>query len=326
MVLSPQAVTLRRALFELHGAIIVEERAGYERRAGQVNAAAFLRVLIEDEAYAWLRPLSALIVRMDDEEEDARPRPAGLHRHAVPDALRLADRAEPRRGLCARRREAGLAVRYERMARTVALAGATGLVGKEILQGLVADPSVAAIHVLARRALEAPAAKVVSHLVDFRSLPALPRVDEVFLALGTTIKVAGSQEAFRAVDFDANLAVARAALAAGARRAGLVSAMGASAKSGIFYSRVKGELEDALAALPFEGLVIARPSILAGDRGSLGQPERRGEKIALAISRLLGPLFPANYRSVAVADVARSLLTRVPAARGREIVLSGAMR
>lgn len=212
------------------------------------------------------------------------------------------------------------------MARTVALAGATGLVGREILKGLVADPSVAAIHVLVRRALEAPVAKVVSHVVDFRSLPALPRVDEVFLALGTTIKVAGSQAAFRAVDFDANLAVARAALAAGARRAGLVSAMGASANSGIFYSRVKGELEDALGTLPFEGLVIARPSVLAGDRGSLGQPERRGEKVALAISRLLGPLFPANYRSVAAADVARSLLTRVPAARGREVVLSGAMR
>ena len=70
MVLSPQAVTLRRALLDLHRAIIAEERVGYERRAGQVNAAAFLRVLIEDEAYAWLRPLSALIVSMDDEEAD----------------------------------------------------------------------------------------------------------------------------------------------------------------------------------------------------------------------------------------------------------------
>ena len=211
------------------------------------------------------------------------------------------------------------------MTRTVLLAGATGLVGKEILKGLLADSSVAAIHVLGRRALEAPAAKVVSHVVDFRSLPALPRADEVFLALGTTIKVAGSREAFRAVDFDANLAVARATLAAGARRAGLVSAMGASPQSGIFYSRVKGELEDALAALPFEGLVIARPSVLAGDRASLGQPERRGEKIALALSRLLGPLFPANYRAVPAAAVARSLLTRVPTARGREVVLSGVM-
>ncbi len=210
-------------------------------------------------------------------------------------------------------------------ARIVALAGATGLVGREILRGLVADPSVSQIHVLGRRAPE-PAPKVISHLVDFHSLPALPTLDEVYLALGTTIKVAGSQAAFRAVDFDAALAVARAALSAGARRAGLVSAMGASSKSGIFYSRVKGELEDALAALPFEGLVIARPSMLAGDRARLGQPERGGEKIAVALSALLGPLIPKNYRPIAAGDVARALLTRVPIARGREVVLSGTMR
>lgn len=211
------------------------------------------------------------------------------------------------------------------MARIVALAGATGLVGSEILHGLVADPAVSAIHVLGRRGIEATP-KVISHVVDFRALPALPQVDEVYLALGTTIKVAGSREAFRAVDLDANLAVARAALAAGARRAGLVSAMGASAKSRIFYSRVKGELEDALTKLPFEGLVIARPSLLAGDRARLGQPERRGEKIGMALSEILAPLIPKNYRSVAAIDVAKALLTRVPVARGREIVLSGAMQ
>ena len=205
------------------------------------------------------------------------------------------------------------------------LAGATGLVGREILQGLVADASVQAIHVLGRRAAPVSDAKITAHVVDFAALPALPRADEVYLALGTTIKAAGSRPAFRAVDYDANLAVARAALAAGARRAGLVSAMGASARSGIFYSRVKGELEDALAALGFEGLVIARPSMLAGDRERLGQPVRRGEGIALAVSRLLGPLIPSNYRSVAAGDVARALLTRVPIARGRDIVLSGAL-
>ncbi len=211
------------------------------------------------------------------------------------------------------------------MPRSVAIAGATGLVGREILKGLIADASVSAIHVLARRALDSVHPKVTSHIVDFGSLPALPPLDEVYLALGTTIKVAGSQAAFRAVDHDANLAVARAALAAGAKRAGVVSAMGASVKSGIFYNRVKGELEDALSALPFEGLVIARPSFLAGDRKELGQPERSGEGIALAVSRLLGPLIPANYRSVAASDVARALLRRVPAARRREVVLSGAM-
>jgi uncharacterized protein YbjT (DUF2867 family) len=208
----------------------------------------------------------------------------------------------------------------------VALAGATGLVGREILKGLLGDSSVSTIHVLGRRTLDSGNPKVIAHAVDFRSLPALQRVDEVFLALGTTIKVAGSQEAFRAVDFDANLAVARAALAAGARRAGLVSAMGASARSGIFYNRVKGELEEALSALPFEGLVIARPSFLAGNRETLGQPGRRGEGLALAVSRILGPIIPRNYRSVSAADVARALLTRVPVARGREVVLSGTMQ
>ena len=212
------------------------------------------------------------------------------------------------------------------MQRIVALAGATGLVGREILGGLVADASVSAIHVLGRRALDAGNAKVTSHVVDFRALPALPRLDEVYLALGTTIKVAGSREAFRAVDYEANLAAAEAALAAGAKRAGLVSAMGASADSGVFYSRVKGELEDALAALSFEGLVIARPSILAGDRESLGQPARRGEGIGLALSRVLGPLIPRNYRAIAAADVARALLRSVPAARGRQVLLSGAMQ
>jgi len=211
------------------------------------------------------------------------------------------------------------------MTRIVALAGASGLVGREILRGLVADPSVSAIHVLGRRALETTP-KVVSHVVDFRSLPALPHVDEVYLALGTTIKIAGSQEAFRAVDYDANLAVARAALSAGAHRAGLVSAMGASPTSRIFYSRTKGELEDALAALAFEGLVIARPSMLAGDRAKLGQRVRPGESYALTVSRLLGPLIPKNYRSVAAADVANALLMRVPVARGREVVLSGDMQ
>jgi hypothetical protein len=129
--------------------------------------------------------------------------------------------------------------------------------------------------------------KLTPHVVDFAALPPL---DEVYLALGTTIKAAGSQSAFRAVDFDANLAVARAALATGARRAGLVSAMGADAKSRVFYNRVKGEIEEALAQFPFDGLIIARPSLLTGDREALGQPKRPAERAATAVSRLLGPL------------------------------------
>ena len=210
--------------------------------------------------------------------------------------------------------------------RTVALAGATGLVGRAILEGLLADASVTAVHALGRREPEVAHPKLTPHVVDFEALPPLPPIDEVYLALGTTIKAAGSQAAFRAVDFDANLSVARAALAAGARHAGLVSAMGADAKSRVFYNRVKGELEEALAQLPFEGLVIARPSLLAGDRGALGQPVRTAEKVVLAVSRLLGPLVPANYRPVSAARVARALLARVPTSRGRVVLLSGEMQ
>ncbi|HEX9812516.1 MAG TPA: nucleoside-diphosphate sugar epimerase [Burkholderiales bacterium] len=213
-----------------------------------------------------------------------------------------------------------------RATRTVVLAGATGLVGREILQGLLADDSVKAVHVLGRRALDLKHPKLASHVVDFAALPPLPSVDEAYLALGTTIKVAGSQPAFRAVDFDANLAVARAAMAAGARRAGLVSAMGADAHSRVFYSRVKGELEDALAALNFGGLVVARPSMLVGDREALGQPVRSGERVAMHVGAVLGPLIPANYRPIAASNVARALLTRVPTARAREVLLSGVMQ
>ena len=208
-------------------------------------------------------------------------------------------------------------------ARVVALAGATGLVGRAILERLLADASVSAVHALGRREPAVAHPKLTPHVVNFAALPPLPPLDDVYLALGTTIKAAGSQSAFRAVDFDANLAVARAALAAGARRAGLVSSMGADAKSRIFYNRVKGETEEALAGLPFEGLVIARPSLLAGDREALGQASRPAERVATFVSRLLGPLIPANYRPIAAADVARALLARVPAARGRVVLLSG---
>lgn len=210
--------------------------------------------------------------------------------------------------------------------RTAIIAGATGLVGREILEGLLADPSVTAVHSLGRRKPVVEHPKLTAHVVDFAALPALPTADEVYLALGTTIKVAGSQSAFRAVDYDANLAVAMAALGASAKRAGLVSAMGADPGSKIFYSRVKGELESALAELSFEGLVIARPSLLAGNREELGQPLRRGEVLGAALAKAIGFLIPANYKPVAASAVAKALLSSVPSAEGRTVLLSGSMR
>jgi uncharacterized protein YbjT (DUF2867 family) len=210
--------------------------------------------------------------------------------------------------------------------RTVIIAGATGLVGRCVLEGLLADQTVVAVHSLGRRAPAIQHPRLTAHVVDFDALPVLPAADEVYLALGTTIKVAGSQAAFRAVDYDANLAVATAALAAGARKAGLVSAMGADASSRVFYSRVKGELEDALAQMPFEGLVIARPSMLVGNREALGQPTRRGEELAFALGKVLGFLIPANYKPIEAAAVARALLSAVPSEKGKKVLLSGAMQ
>ncbi|HSV34185.1 MAG TPA: nucleoside-diphosphate sugar epimerase [Ramlibacter sp.] len=190
----------------------------------------------------------------------------------------------------------------------------------------MADDSVLAVHSLGRRELPLRHPKLTQYRVDFKALPALPRVGEAFVALGTTIKVAGSQQAFRAVDFDAVVAVARAAHAAGARRFGVVSAMGANARSSIFYNRVKGEMEEALSAFGFDALVIARPSFLAGDRQALGQPVRSGEKLALRVSRLLAPLIPSNYASIDPKAVALALLKRLPQARDRQVLLSGEMQ
>ena len=209
--------------------------------------------------------------------------------------------------------------------RSVIIAGATGLVGREILAQLLVDDTVGEVHSLGRRAPALEHPKLQAQVVDFTTLPSLPQADEVYLALGTTIKVAGSQAAFRAVDYDANLAVAKAALAAGAKKAGLVSAMGADARSKVFYSRVKGELEEALKQLRFDGLAIARPSLLIGDRASLGQPHRPGETISFAIGRALGFLIPANYKPVEAKAVAQALLVNVPQARGSKVLLSGSM-
>jgi uncharacterized protein YbjT (DUF2867 family) len=206
--------------------------------------------------------------------------------------------------------------------RAVLLAGASGLIGRELLQQLHAEG--ATVHALVRRAGALPAAaRVHEHVVDFAALPALPKARDACCALGTTIKVAGSEAAFRAVDFDAVLAFARAAQAAGVQRFAVVSALGASARSPAFYSRVKGEMEAAVAALGLASLVIARPSLLAGDRAALGQPARLGERLALAVTAPLAPLIPRAWRPIEAATVARAMLRAQHEARpGTRIVES----
>lgn len=218
-------------------------------------------------------------------------------------------------------------------ARVAVVAGATGMVGRAVLARLTADKTspYAAVHTLGRRAPEltagAPSARLVSHVSQSLLEVQVPPADDMFIALGTTISVAGSQAAFRAVDLDAVLALARAARGAGVRRLGVVSAMGADAKSKVFYNRVKGEMELAVSALGFDTVVIARPSLLDGERDALGQRTRRGEQFALKVMRLLKPLIPRNYQAISDAQVANALVEAVQAGRpGVQILLSGHMQ
>ncbi len=207
------------------------------------------------------------------------------------------------------------------------VAGATGLVGREVLAALSADKRIRAIHVVGRRAPDLADARIEFHPVDFAQMPVLPPVDALYIALGTTIKVAGSRAAFRAVDHDAVLALARQARQAGATRLAVVSAMGADAQSRVFYNQVKGETEQALRTLGFDTLVIARPSLLDGDRDSLAQAPRLGERLGLLLMRALKTLVPQDYRAIAAVDVAHAMVqSMTDGARGTHILLSGQMQ
>ena len=182
------------------------------------------------------------------------------------------------------------------------------------------------MHVLYAQGRRAPARshlRLRLHAVNFSALPALPPVDDVYIALGTTMAAAGSQSAFRAVDYDAVMATARAARAAGATRCGVVTAMGANPHSRIFYNRVKGEVERDLQGLGFATLVIARPSLLLGDREALQQAHRSAESLSIKAARWLNPVLPANYRARPGADVARALVHAVQSYPAGLHVLSG---
>ena len=215
--------------------------------------------------------------------------------------------------------------------RCALLLGATGLVGGELLKLLLADPRYSQVHTAGRRPPAIGHAKLTAHVIDMTSpiqLPVLPQVDDVYCALGTTIKVAGSQAAFKAIDLDAVVAVAKAARQANrATRLGVVSAMAADAQSSVFYNRIKGEMEAAVAQLGFESVSIARPSMLAGDRNSLKQASRLGEQIGLRLMTAVDFLIPANYKAIDAADVARALHCMVTEGRaGVRVALSGELR
>ena len=213
--------------------------------------------------------------------------------------------------------------------RIALLAGASGLVGRALLRRLLESPRYRRVYGLLRRAVAGLPVdlKLTVQLVDFENLPPLPLIDDVFITLGTTLKDAGSQAAFRRVDLDAVLNTARAGKAAGARRLLVVSALGADPAARVFYNRVKGEMQQAVVQLGYASVVIAQPSLLLGDRKALGQPIRRGEQWA---ARLLLPLarwVPLKVRPIAADAVAQALLhAALQASPGVRVLSSEAMQ
>lgn len=204
---------------------------------------------------------------------------------------------------------------------TLLIAGATGLVGRHALRFALDDARVSHVVAPTRRPLQ-PHAKLHNPIVDFDALPAdAPwwRVDAVACALGTTLRDAGSREAFRRVDLDYVRAIAAHARAGGARSFALVSSIGAGRAARTFYLRTKGEAEDAVAACGYPSVTVLRPSVIGGTRART----RPAEHLAMRALDALRPLVPRRYRVVPAERIARVLVDGALAASpGHHVVLS----
>lgn len=183
------------------------------------------------------------------------------------------------------------------MDRKAIVIGATGLIGKELVGQLINSRDYSKITLLVRRTVGIQHPKLEEKIINFEQLEKVDvnlKEADVFCTLGTTIKKAGSQEAFRLVDYNYPLTLAKMAKEQGASHFLIVTSMGASAKSMAFYSRVKGEIEEALQALNFPALSIFRPSLLLGDREEF----RLGERFASVLSTALLPIFKGPLRKI----------------------------
>jgi uncharacterized protein YbjT (DUF2867 family) len=196
--------------------------------------------------------------------------------------------------------------------RTALIAGATGLVGSHCLKQLLDDPAYSQVVSISRRPGPESNAKLVQKIVELDNLSQLAPIaaNDAFCALGTTIAKAGSQEAFRKIDFGYSKAFAEFALAGGAQQFALVSSVGANAHSRNFYPRTKGELEEAVKALSFTSVHTFQPSFLMGSRAE----RRPGEGIGLALAKALQFAFVgalSKYRPIEASTVAAAMIAAV---------------
>jgi uncharacterized protein YbjT (DUF2867 family) len=197
---------------------------------------------------------------------------------------------------------------------TAIVAGATGLIGRRLVSLLLESGDYDRVHVLVRRPTGVRDARMVEHTVDFNELSSargdVGPVDHAFCALGTTIRSAGSREAFRRVDHDYVVAFAQLAKALGAKHFAVVSSLGADPGTRNFYLRVKGETERDLQSLDLPRLVILRPSLLTGERAEF----RPGERISQLLLGMTSPLLVGKFgriRPVSDQQVAAAMLRSV---------------
>ncbi|WP_428235610.1 NAD(P)H-binding protein [Gracilimonas sp.] len=194
------------------------------------------------------------------------------------------------------------------MNKTAIVIGATGLVGSHILKQLLEDDRYETVKVFHRRSTGVEHPKLEEHVVDFDNMEEWKNQltgDELYSALGTTIKKAGSQEKQYTIDFTYQYETAKAAAENGVDKFSLVSSAGANAQSRAFYTKLKGELDEAVKELPFEVITILRPSFLDGDRSE----NRLGEAIGIFMAKLFTKI-PGlkKYRPIFAGKVAEGMI------------------
>ncbi len=191
------------------------------------------------------------------------------------------------------------------MSRDALVAGSTGLIGDQLLKLLLDDSYYDKVIALSRKPLELNHAKLHNVVLEIDQLNQHPelKADDVFCCLGTTIKLAKTKEAFRKVDFEYPLHLAKILKANGANQFLLVSALGSNKNSGIFYNRVKGEVEAAVAEVGYNSFHIFKPSLLVGPR----KEQRSGEDAAKVFYSIFGFLIPQKYKSIESIKVARAM-------------------
>ena len=195
------------------------------------------------------------------------------------------------------------------MAKTAVIIGSTGLTGSQLLRTLLSNNAYDKVISFVRRSSKISHLKLVQHVVDFddpKTYEELIEGNDMFCCLGTTIKKAGTEEAFERVDFLYPIQFAKAAANKGIKQYSIISALGANPKSGNFYLRTKGKCEDELRKLPFQSISVFRPSLLLGNRKEF----RLGEKLAESIMRIFSIFFIGRlrkYKAINVKKVAYAM-------------------